>query len=157
MSLRRNSLMAICTIIVAATLCSCDHLPVYSHFEHIAKEGWNREDTSHFDIPLKEQGLYDITLSVRATNLYPYTQLKLIVRHNDKTRILPVKTDTITLDITDAEGNMLGNGTSVHQYTVRLLPVPITAADTLSLNVAHIMRKQTLPGITEIGLTIDKK
>ena len=140
--------------VVLVALVSCSRRPVYSHYEAVSHEGWYRSDTLRFICPIRQAGQYHIRLGLRASTLYPFTQLTLIARQQaHKSRCCHA--DTLTLDITDNEGNINGEGVSIHQYEVPLTIVGITRPDTLHIDVFHGMSRQLLPGICDVGITVN--
>lgn len=150
MSERKNSLL-LSTIIAAALvmMTSCSRLPIYSHFETVGADGWDRTDTLRFIVPIPHDGIYVMHLDLRADSRYPYTQLMLTV--------LTPHPLPFTIDITDEEGNFQGRGSGIFQYTVALPSNQLTKGDTLTISVAHGMSRQVLPGIQDVGITVEEK
>jgi gliding motility-associated lipoprotein GldH len=155
MSRRKHKVLLCLTVAVAlAAMASCSRRPVYSHYEAIGQEGWHRTDTLRFTCPIRQAGQYRLRLGLRASTLYPFTQLTLIARHQmHKSR--GCHADTLTLDITDHEGNINGEGVSIHQYEVPLTTVNAARCDTLRIDVFHGMTRQLLPGICDVGITVE--
>mgnify|MGYP002526435807 CR=1 FL=1 len=153
MNLKRNSIIYCITAAAALAMTSCSRLPIYSQYQHIDSEGWEKTDTLHFTIPVKQQGQYDIQLGMRTDSYYPYTQVKVVV--NQKTqKTLTEHTDTLTIDITDTEGNIQGKGLSIYQYSFPLHQVILNDDDSLTVNIFHCMKRSPLPGINDIGIIV---
>lgn len=150
---RKNSLMTL--VVVMLTAIGCGQRPLYSHFEHIPPTGWQRNDTLHFSITQKEAGTYGLRLSLRATSLYPFTELALVVERRSRQAGM-ARADTLFLDITDEEGNQEGAGISLFSYDATLTPPTLESNDTLTLSLRHIMTCDVLPGIADIGITLTK-
>lgn len=135
-------------------IAACSHLPVYSHYEHLESDGWDCRDSITFTANVSDSAVYQLNLGLRANNSFPFTQLTLVahcysaVSHVDRT-------DTITLNITDSEGNMKGKGTTVFHYDALLPDMLLFAQDTLYVTVSHVMTRHLLPGITDVGLTVE--
>ncbi len=137
---------------------SCGRMPVYTHFEHIDHAGWSRTDTLRFAVPLPASHPCRMQLNLRADSSYPYTQLLMAVSSHSVSQPHMQYADTLTLSITDAEGNHQGTGISLRQYSVLLPTHSYTAADeadTLVIAVTHAMSRHLLPGITEVGITAE--
>ena len=154
-SLSRNHLFALLLFLtVALVLSSCNRNTVYSHFAHIPVVGWDRGDTLFFTVSnLREGGVFTEELGLRSTNQYPYTSLTMIV----KQEVFPsrfLQRDTVTVKMVDNEGNRLGGGLNLFQYTVPFAQVQLTETDSLVVSVTHYMKRDVLPGITEVGLTV---
>ena len=151
----KNSILLSIGIAAALDLTTgCSRLPIYSHFELIPSDGWEQDDTLRFRVPVKDAGSYDVQMHLRATSLYPYTQLMLNV--GITTRHLPLTTHLLpfTIDITDDEGNRLGEGLSIRQYNLGLPSANLRKNDTLVVTVAHNMHRNPLPGINDVGITV---
>ena len=58
--------------------------------------------------------------------------------------------------ITDNEGNVLGTGINHYQYEMALPNIMLHIDDSLHVSVRHLMRRECLPGITDIGLTLER-
>lgn len=158
-NLRSDNLLlyAIC-LTVALALGSCNRKAVYSHYEHthIDGWGWERSDTLTFSVPpLGEGGLFSEELGLRTTTRYPFTSLTLIVSQ----RVFPsglFRNDTVTVRLTDDIGNRLGDGMNLYQHTCTLPVIQLNEHDSLSITVSHYMKRESLPGISDIGLTVKR-
>ena len=154
---RRNSRLLVAAIATAAlALAACDRLPLYSRYTAVDSEGWQRTDSISFAVPALQPGSYAFRLSVRTTSRYPYTQLSVVVRSSDRAH-RHHRTDTLTLDITDAAGTFLGSGTALHEYTLPMPPVVLDTITPLRLTVGHNMSQQALPGISDLGLIVERQ
>jgi len=136
---------------MALAVAACSRLPVYSHYEHIDGESWRRDDTLTFTTTVRDSANYHLILGLRATNAYPYKQLtvNVDVKVNENEELSP-----LTIDITDAEGEMQGSGNTIYSYDVPIGDVVLGSNDTLTVSIHHAMSKFSLPGITDIGLTV---
>ena len=155
MSARKNSLLL--TMIIAAALVmttGCSRLPIYSHFETVGANGWDRADTLHFIVPIAHDGQYKLCLDLRADSRYPYTQIVINTQFSSRRSTLATHPSLLTIDITDDDGNFLGCGSGIYQYHVSIPSAQLTKGDTLKVNVAHGMNRQLLPGISDVGITV---
>ena len=136
---------------MALAVAACSRLPVYSHYEHIDGESWRRDDTLTYTTTVRDSANYHLILGLRATNAYPYRQLTVNVdmKVNENEELSP-----LTIDITDAEGEMQGSGNTIYSYDVPIGDVVLGSNDTLTVSIHHAMSKFSLPGITDIGLTV---
>ena len=119
-------------------------------------KGWLRHDSLRFVVPQLEPGRYDLTLTLRTTSRYPYTQLSLILRCRDKAHTFS-RSDTVTFPVTDAKGVFQGHGTAIHEYFTPLTPITLDTATAVIFTVTHNMSQDALPGITDLGLTIEQQ
>ena len=135
-------------------IAACSHLPVYSHYEHLDSDGWDSRDSITFTAGVSDSGVYQLVLGLRANNTFPFTQLTLVAHCHSAVSHVD-RTDTITLNITDNEGNMKGKGTTFFHYDALLPNMILFDQDTLSVTVAHVMTRRLLPGVTDVGLTVE--
>lgn len=144
-------------VAVALALTGCNRQTIYSHYEPVSIEGWAHNDTLTFDTePVADAATYSVEAAARVSDAYPYANLALVVRRQagpDGTLL----TDTIHIDVTDANGYPMGSGINHYLHTVRLTDMKLQAGDSLHAEVNHLMSDRQLPGITDVGLTVRKQ
>lgn len=163
---RRNNWIWL--LAVALALAGCNRQTVYSHYEPIATEGWQRNDSICFVIPnIPEDGTYAQTIGLRTDNVFPYKSLTLVIEtkryeetdnHGEKVgeRKETIRRDTVNIWITDDEGNILGTGINHYQYEMGLPDITLHQGDSMHVSVYHLMRRECLPGITDLGFCCRK-
>lgn len=138
-------------------LMACDEPRTYDHFEHTDTTAWDTEDALSFDIPRQWEGDYDMTLGLRSTLDYPYQNLSLVV----ETTILPShkeQRDTVNLTINDQKGRPTGqSGISISEVQQHVTTLTLQRSDSLHVSVHHLMHRSSLPGISEIGIKLEKR
>ena len=135
-------------------LAGCGKRPIYSHFEHIGRDGWTQTDTLHFTIATVSAGIPSVQLSLRTSSHYPYTQLSIIARQ--ETAISrQQRTDTLTFCINDDAAGSSKHGVSARQHDMFIPSLAVADADTLRINLYHGMSRFTLPGILDAGITLE--
>uniref|UniRef100_A0AB33JHQ9 Gliding motility lipoprotein GldH n=2 Tax=unclassified Prevotella TaxID=2638335 RepID=A0AB33JHQ9_9BACT len=143
------------TIAVAATLLSaCTGNKVYDRYEHTPIAGWEKNDTLKYQVPpMARPGLYQAELGLRINGSYPFMGLTLIV---DQTRYPDgsVKSDTLNCELIDHRGNSKGRGLSYYQYNFKVAKMYLHAGDSLSVSVRHDMKREILPGISDVGIML---
>lgn len=157
MKISRNNIIILAMLITTAALAlsSCGRRAVYSHFETISREGWDKADTMHFIVPAGNGGNHAMTLGLRANSAYPYTDVTLSVGvRTAKTG--EIRTDTVSIDITDKDGNSLGTGLGVRQFSAVLSTIDTMDGDTITITITHAMERRILPGITDVGITMEE-
>ena len=145
-----------------SVLSSCKDSVVYDQYSHIPIAGWEKNDTLKFEIPpLENGGYYQEQLGLRITGAYPFMGLTLIVEQTifhegknleEKTE----KVDTIQCDLIDKNGVTKGQGISYYQYDVPINIYRMNANDSILLSVRHDMKREILPGISDIGIKMTK-
>ena len=139
-----------------ATLASCTGNKVYDQYCHTPITGWEKNDTLTFSVPrMAEAGQYSSDLMLRIDEGFPFMGLTLIVEQ----KIIPgmeVKTDTLKCRLIDKKGNFSGQGVSYHQYTFHINTMPLVPGDSLQISVRHDMKREILPGISDVGIMLRK-
>ena len=147
------------TIIVAAALAlaACGGSTVYDKYRPARIDGWEKNDTLVYDVPpLAAAGQYRQEIGVRISGAYPFTSLSLfveqIVEPGHRRRV-----DTLTCRLYDDKGNILGRGVGSYQYDFILADVSLHKGDSLHVIIRHVMKREILPGISDIGFRIKRK
>jgi len=141
----------------ALAFISCSRNTIYSHYVPVDIDGWERGDTLFYHITtLRDSGIYNAQLGIRLTSTYPYQEVSLIMEQ----QLLPAGTitaDTLIIKLADEEGNLNGIGLSMYDYTHPLNDIQLGSSDTLEVSIHHNMRREVLPGISSIGVTLEKQ
>ena len=141
---------------VACGITSCDRLPIYSHYEPTPTTGWEKNDTITFGIPpVSEAGYYKEELGLRINEDYPFQRLCLIVQQT----VLPSgyrHNDTLNCHLIDKKGTVRGTGINHYQYTFHVNTIRLAEGDSLHICVKHNMKREIMPGVTDIGIRVDK-
>ena len=152
--MRKTFSALIVGIIAATVLPSCNERRVYDRYEHTPLSGWEKNDTLRFDITrLTADGVYSTSLGLRATVSYPFVGLTLIVEQ----RLVPADTtftDTVRCELTDAIGKTRGKGLSCYQFRFPLREMRLSKGDSLHIRVRHDMKREMLPGISDVGISL---
>lgn len=142
------------TSMLAFFLTACETNIVYSHYEHAAMGGWEKNEPLLFEVDtLKAGGAYSMTLGMRISDAYPFRNLHMVVEQT----IYPARqviTDTVTCHVTDRRGTMLGHGVSLYEYNMPIRKRTYNVGDSIHIKVRHNMKREILPGIADVGITI---
>ena len=160
-----RTLLYIIGAAVLLTLTACNKQTVYYHYEHTPVSGWEKNDTLTFlTAPIAVEGHYAEDVGLRISGDYPFIALNLIVEQTVlKTPTSKLKTqtsnlvDTLTCNLIDEMGNAKGNGISHYQYTFPLTTLSLAQGDRLRITIRHDMKREILPGITDIGIRLTKE
>lgn len=152
--MRKTFSTLIMGIIAATALQSCNESKVYDKYDHTPLSGWEKNDTLRFDIPrLTADGMYESTLGLRITDNYPFMGLTLIVEQ----RLMPadtIFTDTVKCELTDRNGKTRGKGVSYYQFRFPITKMQLSKGDSLHIRVRHDMKREMLPGISDVGISL---
>lgn len=137
-------------------LAACIGNKVYYRYDHTPLNGWEKNDTLTFSVPrMTEAAVYSSELMLRINEDFPFMSVTLIVEQ----KVIPgmdVKTDTLKCRLIDQKGNFSGQGISYHQYCFPINTMTLVPGDSLQISVRHDMKREILPGVSDVGIKIEK-
>lgn len=143
-------------LIYILVLSACGN-KVYDRYEHTPIGGWEKNDTLTFHVPkMAKAGVYQEELGLRIDNSFPFMRLALIV----ETTVIPdfqVLRDTVTPELVDAHGRYTGSGISHFQYTAPVREIHLKEGDSLRVSVRHDMKREIMPGVSDVGVILSRK
>ncbi len=151
------SILTTAVVFLATALFGCTRRPAVCEYRPIPIDGWETCETLTFDVDsLAREGDYLLTLSVRtsAVREYPYRQLALEVRQNWQTPFMQ-RTDTLTFDIAP-HTSPTRHGVTISQHEQPCGVFRFPQGTRGSLSVRHLMRHAFLPGISEVGIILER-
>lgn len=147
----RRLLVALAVVLV---LTGCHRRTLYHHFEHTPLSGWERNDTLLFYVMrARQNAVVQREVELRISEEFPFQRLTLVVEQTT----LPanfIRRDTVSCDLIDQEGNVLGKGLTLFQYRFALPDTSVDEGDSITIAIRHNMKRETLPGIADIGLRL---
>lgn len=155
MSKSKYTLLYIVAIaLFCVVLTACNQKTVYYHYEHTSLTGWDKNDTLSFAIgPVSVSGRYLEEIGLRISGEYPFTGLNLIVEQRNKSKQL-LRVDTLVCNLINEQGNAKGRGVSQFQYLFPLSTMDLQEGDELFVTIRHDMKRDILPGISDVGLRL---
>jgi gliding motility-associated lipoprotein GldH len=161
MHLLKNSLVAVA---LALLFCSCDKERFFDEYKEFNGK-WNKDSIVVFNVDQKDTvGRYNLYVTMRNNNKYPYSNLFLIVqRQQPGTKVADV--DTLEYEMAYPDGTLMGDGfggikESKLWYKER---VRFPKAGQYRFSIQQAVREpgkipgvQELEGVTEVGLRIEK-
>lgn len=140
---------------------SCYQSTVFDEYAHTPIAGWEKNDTLSFEVPpLYEAGHYQESIGLRITGAYPFMGLTLIVEqtiyHNKQKMMAESKRDTVNCQLIDQNGASKGQGISYIQYNFPINVYPMHEGDSIHVAIRHDMKREILPGVSDIGLKITR-
>lgn len=157
MTIKSNFLI----LIAAFFLFSCDKKRIFDDYKSI-DDSWNKDSIISFDLPkLDTKKQYNLFLTLRGNNDYPYNNLFLIVNLDQPDGV--TKVDTLEYEMADPEGNLLGNGfIDVKESKLIYKEKMLFKNGKYKVHIKHAVRKtgkisgdEKLKGITEVGFRIE--
>ena len=138
-------------------LTACDDRTVYSHYESTPVKGWERNDTLSFDVaPMQQTGQYVAEVGLRIAGSYPFKGVTLVVEQT----VMPSnmkQTYTLNCDLIDDLGRIKGKGINHYQYSFPLSTLKLNEGESLHVSIHHDMKREILPGITDVGLKLSRQ
>ncbi len=151
---KHTLLYIIALVLCGVMLTACDQKTVYYHFEQTPLAGWDKHDTLSFVIgPVSVSGRYMEEIGLRISGDYPFTGLNLIVEQKNESGKL-LRADTLACNLINEQGNAKGRGVSQYQYLLPLTSIDLQADDKLYVTIRHDMKRDILPGVSDIGLRL---
>ena len=155
--MQSKHLLKMMIMLTGLLLCACHRQATYSRFQHVSETGWEKVDTLEFDIPpMAESGTYREALLLRINSTFPFLALTIEVTQT----ILPEGRQeryTKNCHVIDQKGNIKGAGVSLFQYTFPLNDIQLSQGDSLHISVTHCMKREILPGMNDIGISLTKQ
>ncbi len=152
----RNKALALTLAMAALLSMSCNRQVIYSRYNHVENDGWERNDTMHFHIPaIKQVGTYHQQFMLRTNNSLPFLGVSIIVEQE----IFPMHRKIrkrIDCNLVEENGRVLGSGISNYQYTFDLDSILLNEGDSLDVHIMHHMKLETMPGISDVGFLISQ-
>lgn len=151
---RNHRLSYLRIFIVCCLFLSCSNDSIYDQYQTIGQTSWEKNKEYYFTFMVDDISVpYDVALSVRNNNRYPYQNLWIFC--NEEQPIGPLKKDTIECLLADEYGKWFGHGISLFQSSYIIHShylFPHTGQYTISIQQG--MRDENLRGIQEIGLRV---
>ena len=139
-------------------LVSCDENRVYDSYVHVDNVDWNKDSIIEFDFHLDDTlSKNSVFLKIRNTVDYQYSNLYLFtaVTFPDG----KVLRDTLEYEMTNAEGEWLGDGLSDVKNNLLFFKKNVIFYEKgdYILTVQQGMRAENLEGIKDVGLRIERE
>ncbi|MBQ8674289.1 MAG: gliding motility lipoprotein GldH [Bacteroides sp.] len=157
--------------LLASLLMACgERQTVYHAYHTLPMEGWHRQDTLPFDIPLPDSlATYRLSVEVRHRGNYPYRNLRLLLCHEDAPDRHPSQ-DSLNLLLATPTGRWTGDGLSgLYQNSFPVGPIRIASLPSLPspqdttirckhfrLHLHHLLPDSLLPGLSDIGIKVER-
>ena len=153
-------IIALMTTIMSAT--SCSDPRTYDQYKSVSLQGWQRNDTLTFDIPRQWEGNYQLDLCLRAAQTYPYRNLSVIIERKviyfrQRKKLEKTYNDTVNCEVINVKGTLVGHkGITSTEILQAVTSFRLNRNDSLQVKIHHIMNRESLPGISDIGIRLLK-
>jgi len=137
---------------------ACVHHETFLEYKTLPPQGWNKDSVLTFQVNITDtSSLYNVYINIRNRGEYPYQNLWLFLNIQPPHSTLPIK-DTIECYLADIHGKWLGSGVG----NVFEMPVLykqnecFKQSGTYTFQIIQGMRNEVLPGISNVGLKVEK-
>lgn len=152
LSLRRIPLALLLAASIIVGMAACDSVPVSYAYRSTPVNGWEPKDTLSFPIDtIGRTGRYAMSVGVRTTALFPFQSLWLVVKQQWH-QTSAGKLDTVVCRFTNTTGDPANHGLSLNQFEFPFDTLHLQRGDRGHITVRHIMRRDILPGVSDIGI-----
>lgn len=146
----KQVVLSLTVIALVVMLYSCFNSRIFYRFTSVDVAGWERNDTLRFMAP-KYNGSCVLTVYVRTTSLYPYRNLSLKVIDNGRERVA-------NFTLLDKENEQRGQkGIAATELSCFVGRVWLNQKHNSSILVVHNMQREILPGISDVGISLDQR
>jgi len=136
-------------IAVAAAGCSGDVVNSYSAYSTLPDYGWRYTDAQEFQVEHRDSICSGTLLvALRHRGDYPYMDVQVEVAYSDRGIN---RRDTLTIALADRYGQWLGKGVGT-SFQITDTVGRLTHVTGSPVKVRHLMRCDTLTGITQLGI-----
>lgn len=156
-------LYIIALMVIAMGAASCSDPRTYDRYESVSLQGWSRKDTLTFDIPRQWEGNYQLDLCLRAAQTYPYRNISMIIErkviyYRQRKKREKTYNDTINCEIVNDKGILAGQkGITSTEIRQAIISFRLNRNDSMQVKIRHIMSRESLPGISDVGIRLLKK
>ena len=156
--LQRRLLSVLTSFVVIATFVACDGNVVYKKYQDIPDNVWARDFSPEFEFEIEDtEESYNLDLMIRNASFYPYNNIWVFIHQTDPNGLLDV--DTLEIKLADEAGKWLGDG--MGDLWDNKVPWKINyhfeKSGKYSYRVEHAMRTEKVPGILDLGLSVEKQ
>jgi len=148
----RNTALLFSIIVALMGLSGCRMSPNdYSMYNSIGDDGWLYGDTLKYEfVPGDSIVTGDVTLSLRHTNDYIYSNIFLEVTVTDS---LSARRDTLAITLADDFGRWQGRGIGTDFQVSDTVARNVTLHRPVKIGVRHIMRDNVLENVEQVGVS----
>lgn len=152
--LPRHSLLLSAIACCLLAVSGCRDEVFFHRYASVPLSGWDKRDTIDFDIPpFAATQPYSLTLELRTSPAFPYRSIWLVAEQRFENPAL-VRRDTVYCPVTTPQGSGTGKGVNLYTYEYPVLTEQRRQGQYGRIRVYHIMRREEMPGISDVGLRL---
>lgn len=138
--------------------CSCEKLDTFQKNKPIPDKAWTYQYHPSFEVNITDTAaLYNIYVTLRHTNAYPFSNLWLMISLQGPRD--SVKTNRVELPLADASGKWLGSGMDdIYDHRIPIQQnARFDTTGTYRFTFEQNMRINPLPDVLSVGLSVEKE
>ena len=133
---------------------SCDSSTLMHSYQSLEDNCWERTDTVSFILPvLTTDDNCSVLIGLRVTDNFPYEMLIMEVEQKYQNPFAH-RVDTLYYQLTNQNGDFIEKGLNYFQFETKSLPLDLRKGQTGEIRVRHLMRREVLPGIMDVGIHV---
>ena len=151
--------LIIIAFISLMAMTACGKRAILHQYQPVDSEGWANTDTLRFHIPhihfsddTEDKQPFSFSLGVRTMDHIPYRDLWLVMESRTETE---THRDTVYILLASDRPRWQTQGNILHEIEQEVTTQTLHEGQQLDILVYHVMSRQNLPGITEVGLKIN--
>jgi gliding motility-associated lipoprotein GldH len=149
-------------LLVAILFFSCDKKRAFDEYKSVGS-AWHKDSIVSFDLPeLDTTKRYNLFVTLRDNNNYPFNNLFLIVALETPSGF--TKVDTLEYQMADPDGTLLGDGFTDIKESKLFYKENVRFRGKYKIHIKQAVRETgkipgvtSLDGITDVGFRIEKK
>jgi gliding motility-associated lipoprotein GldH len=152
-----RNLLFLFLLFTILTLASCDKNGVFVSYSPIRHDKWHKDSIFTYTVPITEPSrTYDMYINLRNSVDYPYSNIWLFL--SIKSPKGEVVGDTVEFTLADQAGKWFGDGYGKLRDNQLLYKrnIYLQFPGNYIFTVQQGMRTETLEGISDIGIRIEK-
>ena len=150
------SLYVVCILLIILFISCGNRNTLFHEYVAINNEEWNYDDSLHFEIDsVVTSGNLTTILEFRTSAKYPYRNISIVMEQSLRNGNKHTQ-KTIAYEIIDSKGGKNGEGITYMTHQIPFCTMNVNTGDTIDINIKHNMQDNMLPGITDVGVLVEK-
>lgn len=150
------SLYVVCILLIILFISCRNRNTLFHEYVAINNEEWNYDDSLHFEIDsVVTSGNLTTILEFRTSAKYPYRNISIVMEQSLRNGNKHTQ-KTIAYEIIDSKGRKNGEGITYMTHQIPFCTMNVNTGDTIDINIKHNMQDNILPGITDVGVLVEK-
>lgn len=135
----------------------------FSQYHTLGPDGWRYGDTLAYCVRIADTSGYgeepdtvdtgQLRLAIRHDGSYPFSAVTLEVTYPEGKHL---RRDTVRLQLADSFGRWTGKGFGDSYQSDAVVSPRLTLSDSSFVTVRHVVRADTLPGISQVGIFFER-